>query len=93
MPIFEFQCNKCDHIFEELCSFEDSKKARCSNCKSKKITRLFSGVIGLGLNSSFDFQAKKNYARAQQESAAARAIAGQPYRPIDDTKRGMNYIV
>jgi hypothetical protein len=49
----------------------------------------------LGLNSSFEYVAKKNYERATQESAAARKAAGiSEYKNIDDTDNGnkMNFI-
>ena len=45
MPIYEYKCEKCDHIFEELLSI-DSKNPECPNCKSKT-KRLFSNFLGV----------------------------------------------
>ena len=41
MPFFEFQCNS-EHTFEELCSYEQSKKGfECPEC-GKKAKRIYS---------------------------------------------------
>jgi putative FmdB family regulatory protein len=41
MPIYEFQCGKCDHEFEKLV-FPSSDAIACPKCKSKKVHRMMS---------------------------------------------------
>jgi putative FmdB family regulatory protein len=92
MPTYDFQCKKCQNIFDEICGFEE--KIPCPKCKSKRTERLLTIGLPIGINGSFDFRAKTNYERATRESAAAReAVKGKAaYKNIDDISRGMNYV-
>jgi len=41
MPIYEYQCEKCEHRFEQLVkSMNDTDGAVCPECGSKKVERL-----------------------------------------------------
>jgi putative FmdB family regulatory protein len=43
MPIYEFQCGRCNHVFEVLCRASDEKhRASCTRCASKKTKKLMS---------------------------------------------------
>ncbi|MBK8268420.1 MAG: zinc ribbon domain-containing protein [Planctomycetes bacterium] len=43
MPIHEFHCPDCDHVFEELVRESSSKTAIvCPTCGGKKVSRQFS---------------------------------------------------
>ncbi|MBU2262730.1 MAG: zinc ribbon domain-containing protein [Proteobacteria bacterium] len=50
MPIYEFRCRKCKHLFEVLFRSHDEKAAvACPECKSPRTQRMmsaFSGKIG-----------------------------------------------
>ena len=50
MPIYEFECKKCGHVFETLFySLRDKQQVACPSCQSKKTARLmsmFGGKIG-----------------------------------------------
>ncbi len=35
MPIYEYECKKCDKIIEELQGFNDPPLTRCKDCKGK----------------------------------------------------------
>jgi putative FmdB family regulatory protein len=35
MPLYDFKCNKCDHIFEELVSTSETNDPLCPECKSE----------------------------------------------------------
>lgn len=41
MPIYEYECNQCRKVFEELV-FGSDEKVRCPECESKKVTKLLS---------------------------------------------------
>ncbi|MEE8577632.1 MAG: zinc ribbon domain-containing protein [candidate division Zixibacteria bacterium] len=50
MPIFEYQCNKCEHEFEELISGVNAA-ILCPNCKSTEVRKLlstFAPTVALG---------------------------------------------
>ncbi|NLN17460.1 MAG: zinc ribbon domain-containing protein [Firmicutes bacterium] len=42
MPLYEFQCQSCDHKFEELCRSSDTVKVKCPRCGEKNAKRLVS---------------------------------------------------
>jgi len=44
MPIFEFQCEDCGEVFEELILGSDSEKVICKKCKSSNVKKLISQV-------------------------------------------------
>ena len=41
MPIYEYQCDRCENEFEKLV-FSTSEKIACPKCKSKKVHRTMS---------------------------------------------------
>jgi putative FmdB family regulatory protein len=48
MPLYEYECSKCQHKFAELIMEKvEEEKLRCPKCKSRKWERLFSsfGVV------------------------------------------------
>ncbi len=44
MPIFEFQCEECGEVFEELVLGDKIKDVKCKKCGSSKVTKLISQV-------------------------------------------------
>ena len=43
MPIYEFQCDKCDHPFEELLlGASKTDEVNCPNCKSHQVHKRIS---------------------------------------------------
>jgi putative FmdB family regulatory protein len=44
MPLFEFSCRKCGHVFEELMSASELDKGglKCPACNSKRVERALS---------------------------------------------------
>ena len=52
MPIFDFRCSECDHVFDELVKSADATEAvQCSKCGSKKVERLVSVFAASGSRS------------------------------------------
>ena len=43
MPIFEYNCGKCGHEFEELV-VNSKEKVKCPKCKSGKVKKLMSAA-------------------------------------------------
>ena len=46
MPIFEYQCQKCHNVFEELVMSSKSNVC-CPSCQSKKVKKLMSAPSNL----------------------------------------------
>ena len=42
MPIYEYQCNKCETKFEALLKSTESEPTKCEECGSKRIGRIMS---------------------------------------------------
>ncbi len=42
MPLYDYQCEKCGHVFEVMQSFSDAPISQCPACKAKKVQRLIS---------------------------------------------------
>jgi len=53
MPIYEYQCPKCERTFKKLC-YVDTPEARCSVCNSmaKRIISLVNHTFGWRLTSA-----------------------------------------
>ncbi len=43
MPIFEYQCNKCEHVTKFLEKAGTSRKHNCEKCESSDVQKLLSG--------------------------------------------------
>ena len=48
MPIFEYQCDKCDKIFEKLICKGEEDGIRCPKCKSADIRKKMSATSFMG---------------------------------------------
>lgn len=42
MPIYEYECEDCKHVFEELQKFSDPPVEECPKCHKKAVRRLIS---------------------------------------------------
>ncbi|MHC4442075.1 MAG: FmdB family zinc ribbon protein [Planctomycetota bacterium] len=53
MPIYEYQCRQCQHVFEVLVrSAKDEKNLACPQCKGRSIDRQLSVFSARGAESS-----------------------------------------
>lgn len=75
MPTYEYECDACQHRFDELQSFSDAPLKKCPACKKPKLRRLFgTGAAVLFKGSGFyetDYRSEsyQKAAKAEQESA------------------------
>lgn len=42
MPIYEYECKKCGHCFEELVLAKEAGHPPCPECRSKEVQQLMS---------------------------------------------------
>jgi putative FmdB family regulatory protein len=59
MPIFEFRCKKCQHVFEEFVFSSNSsvEDISCPTCGENNIEKLMSAFCSAGSNSTSGFAA------------------------------------
>lgn len=50
MPIFEYKCDDCGEVFEELVSGQ-TESVPCSKCKSDNVHRIISLISSKGISS------------------------------------------
>ena len=44
IPIYEYQCEKCNHSFEKLIFKGDNENINCPKCSDNKVKKLLSAV-------------------------------------------------
>ena len=81
MPIYEYQCNACNHELEVMQKLSDPELSDCPACGQPELKKLISAV-GFGLKGSgwdeTDFKSgdkKKNIAKDDGPTASASASA------------------
>jgi putative FmdB family regulatory protein len=43
MPIYKYECEACNHVFEDLRGFSDPDPEACPDCQAQQIRRLITG--------------------------------------------------
>src|SRR5437660_5189663 len=87
MPTYEYQCDACDHNFDEFQSINDAPLKKCPKCKKQKLRRVFgTGAAVIFKGSGFyqtDYRSEsyKSAAKADQE-------AGKPATTAKDSANG-----
>lgn len=86
MPTYEYQCDACNHKFDELQSMKEEPLKKCPQCGKKKLRRL------MGTGAGFIFKGSGFYItdyRSESYKAAAKADqeAGKPVTEKKDTEK------
>ena len=75
MPTYEYQCDACEHNFDEFQSMSEPALTKCPKCGKKKLRRVFgAGAAVIFKGSGFyqtDYRSEsyKQAAKADQEAA------------------------
>jgi putative FmdB family regulatory protein len=86
MPTYEYECTKCEHLFELQQRITEPPRKRCPKCRGK-VMRIISGGGGVILKGSgfyvtdYRTEAYKKSAQADKDPGAAGAS------PAKDTKK------
>jgi putative FmdB family regulatory protein len=48
MPIYEYRCEKCRHVFEKLVFSGDNEPVACPECGGKQVNKLISYASFIG---------------------------------------------
>jgi putative FmdB family regulatory protein len=81
MPTYEYQCDACEHNFDEFQSMSDKPLKKCPKCGKSRLRRVFgAGAAIIFKGSGFyqtDYRSEsyKQAAKAEQESAKPAAEA------------------
>jgi putative FmdB family regulatory protein len=88
MPTYEYQCDACEHNFDEFQSMSEAALKKCPRCKKSKLRRVFgTGAAILFKGSGFyetDYRSEsyKSAAKADQDAGKPAAEA----KPSGDAK-------
>jgi putative FmdB family regulatory protein len=86
MPTYEYQCDACEHNFDEFQSINDKPLKKCPKCGKPKLRRVFgTGAAILFKGSGFyqtDYRSESYKAAAKAEQEAA--------KPASDAKDSAN---
>jgi putative FmdB family regulatory protein len=80
MPTYEYQCDACDHRFDEFQSMSEEPLKKCPECGRKKLRRLFgTGAAVLFKGSGFyqtDYRSDSYNAAAKADKDKGGGTAG-----------------
>ncbi len=79
MPTYEYQCDACDHNFDEFQSMSEPALTKCPKCGKKKLRRLFGGGAAILFKGSGFYETDyrsdsyRQAAKADQEASTGSA--------------------
>jgi len=75
MPTYEYQCDACNHNFDEFQSFSDKPLKKCPKCRKPKLRRVFgAGAAVIFKGSGFyqtDYRSESYKASAKAEESGS----------------------
>lgn len=79
MPIYEYKCKKCNHIFEQLQKISDKPLCTCPECGAKQLIKLISNTSfqlkGTGwYETDFKTKKEKNSGHSNKPKTEAKPI-------------------
>jgi len=81
MPTYEYQCDACQHNFDEFQSIMDKPLKKCPKCGKPKLRRIFgAGAAILFKGSGFyqtDYRSESYKAAAKAEQESSKPAAGE----------------
>lgn len=97
MPIYKFECTKCNEVYEEMTSYDESGKykgIKCPACKSKRKRRRFDYDVAITFadptNTSkfdnFSYRAGHNMEKAKTERRNAESKSHMGKNPYKSKK-------
>lgn len=73
MPTYEYECENCDHSFEEFQYMSDKPLKKCPKCGKMKLNRLIGAGAGIIFKGSGFYET--DYKRKDQPKPAAETAA------------------
>jgi len=85
MPTYEYECDACQHQFEEFQNLSDEPLTKCPKCKKNKLERLFGGGGAIIFKGAGFYETDYRRAGEQGTGDAAPADA-KPEAPAASTE-------
>jgi len=80
MPTYEYQCDACNHNFDEFQSMSEEQLKKCPKCGKRKLRRLFGGGAAILFKGSgfyeTDYRSESYKSAAKSDEAAAKPAEG-----------------
>ena len=87
MPTYDYQCEACDHAFEEYQSIKAKPIRKCPSCGQRKLVRLIGTGGGVIFKGSGFYQT--DYRSAEyKKSAEAEKKTAEKSKPKDKSSKG-----
>lgn len=87
MPTYDYQCEACDHAFEEYQSIKAKQIRKCPSCGQRKLVRLIGTGGGVIFKGSGFYQT--DYRSAEyKKSAEAEKKTNEKSKPKDESSKG-----
>ncbi|MCK4719554.1 zinc ribbon domain-containing protein [bacterium] len=80
MPVYEYQCKKCGHVFERIHGIGEHKKYRCPDCSSSSTQKIISQVGVIFKGSGF-------YATDNRKSSSVKSGNGSKVKTTSKESR------
>jgi len=91
MPTYEYECQKCGHVFERFQNMTEKPLQRCPKCRGK-LQRLFGTGAGIIFKGSgfyeTDYRRGKSYAAAEKKESSAEKAGGDAGKAKSGTDGG-----
>jgi putative FmdB family regulatory protein len=92
MPTYEYQCDACEHQFEEFQSMSDEPLKKCPKCRKKRLRRLFgTGAALLFKGSGFyitDYRSESYKAAAKAEQDGSKSTSKEDSKASTNQSAG-----
>lgn len=86
MPTYDYQCDACQHLFEEFQMFSEKPLKKCPKCKKSKLRRLLgTGAAIIFKGSGFyqtDYRSDSYKAAAKADQPPPTADANKDSKPV-----------
>jgi len=91
MPIYEYQCDACEHKFEKLQKISDDPLKDCPACNEPKLNKLVSAAAfrlkgGGWYETDFKTGKKKNVSGSDSSSSGSSSSSGTSSSSSSDSK-------
>jgi putative FmdB family regulatory protein len=83
MPTYDYECDGCQHKFEQWQSFHDEALKKCPKCKKSKLRRLFGGGAAILFKGSGFYETDYNRSESYKSSEKAEKESAKPETKAD----------
>ena len=87
MPTYEYQCDACEHNFDEFQSMSEEPLKKCPKCGKKKLRRVYGGGAAILFKGS-GFYETDYRSESYKKAAKADADAAKPAATASESSNG-----